>query len=133
LLCSKTGAAALKYLPVVDDAIVYDAPWVKGGDPTRAAEADRRMLGALARRRFDAAVIFTTCTQSALPAALLCRLAGIPLRLAHSRENPYRLLSDWVHETDVIAPQMRHEVERQLALVAAVGFEPDEERLVFAV
>ena len=28
-----------------------------------------------------------------------CRLAGIPLRLAHCRENPYGLLSDWVAGT----------------------------------
>ena len=56
----------------------------------------RRLLSNLRRRDFDAAVIFTVCTQSALPAALMCRLAGIPLRLAHSRENPYELLTDWV-------------------------------------
>src|SRR5205823_7129139 len=131
LLCSKTGAAALKYLPVVDDAIVYDAPWVKGGDPTRAAEADRRMLGALARRRFDAAVIFTVCTQSALPAALMCRLAGIPLRLGHCRENPYELLTHWVHDTEVFTTGMRHEVARQLDLVKSVGFQPCDERMQF--
>jgi len=131
LLCSKTGAAALKHIPVVDDAIVYDAPWVEGGDAMRAAEGDRRMLGALARRRFDAAVIFTVCTQSALPAALMCRMAGIPLRLAHSRENPYDLLTHWVRDTEVCATGMRHEVARQLDLVRSVGFHAADERMQF--
>jgi lipopolysaccharide heptosyltransferase II len=65
-------------------------------------------------------VIFTTYTQSALPAALLCQLAGIPLRLAHCREIPYDLLSDWVPDPEP-ATLVRHEVQRQLALVQRVG------------
>jgi hypothetical protein len=32
--------------------------------------------------------------QNPLPVALTCFLADIPLRLAHCRENPYRLLTD---------------------------------------
>jgi lipopolysaccharide heptosyltransferase II len=129
LLTSKTGAAALRHIPVLDDALVYDAPWVKGtaADPAQ----DRRMIGVLARRGFDAAVIFTVCTQSALPAALMCRLAGIPLRLAHSRENPYDLLTHWVRDTEVCATGMRHEVARQLDLVRSVGFHADDERMRF--
>ena len=55
-----------------------------------------------------------------LPAAYLTYLAGIPRRLAHCRENPYQLLTDWVPETEP-AEQIRHEVRRQLDLVAAVG------------
>jgi len=55
------------------------------------------------------------------------------LRLAHCRENPYGLLSDWVSERDVVADGMRHEVERQLALVASVGFIAADRRLRFAV
>ena len=73
-------------MPEIDTIIAYDAPWVKG--PARGDLSDRRLLAALRRNHYDAAIIFTVCTQSALPAALMCRLAGIPLRLAHSRENP---------------------------------------------
>jgi lipopolysaccharide heptosyltransferase II len=62
---------------------------------------------------------------------MLCRLAGIPLRLAPARENPYDLLTDWVPDTEVCATGMRHEVERQLALVRAVGFHADDEHLQF--
>ncbi|MFL6660913.1 MAG: glycosyltransferase family 9 protein [Rhizobacter sp.] len=131
MLASRSGAAAVKHIPVIDDVIVYDAPWVKGSGDPRDPEADRRLVEELAQRRFDAAVIFTVCTQSALPAALLCRLAGIPLRLAHCRENPYDLLTDWVPDTEVFATGMRHEVTRQLDLVRSVGFHAGDERMQF--
>ncbi len=132
LLGSRAGAAMRRHLPMVDDVIVYDAPWVKGAPSSaRDVQADRRMIERLAREGFDAAIVFTVCTQSALPAAMLCRLAGIPLRLAHARENPYDLLTDWVRDTEVCAAGMRHEVERQLALVRAVGFHADDEHLLF--
>jgi lipopolysaccharide heptosyltransferase II len=78
--------------------------------------------------RFDAAVIFTTFSQSPLPAALLCYLADIPLRLAHCRENPYQLLTTWVPEPET-ERSTRHEVRRQLDLVAAVGCETADQRL----
>lgn len=129
LLTSRIGAAVAEHVPALDDVIVYDAPWVKAGEA--GGQSDRQLIGKLARRRFDAAIIFTVCTQSALPAALMCRLAGIPLRLAHSRENPYALLSHWLPDTEVCADGMRHEVMRQLDLVRAVGFEPADDTLVF--
>lgn len=133
LLASPGGAALAPHLPFVDDAIEFAAPWVKGD----AAAGDDAELAALVERlrarRFDAAVVFTTCTQSALPAALLCRMAGIPLRLAHARENPYALLTDWQPERDAIAPGMRHEVARQLDLVGAVGCTTPDSNLRFAV
>jgi hypothetical protein len=50
------------------------------------ASDDRAMLQGLRARPFDGAVIFTSYSQSALPAATLCRLAGIPLVAAHVRE-----------------------------------------------
>ena len=135
LLTSATGASAARYLPQVDTAIAFAAPWVAprdaAADTPAAGEAEAAMVARLAAERFDAAVIFTVCTQSALPAALLCRMAGIPLRLGYSRENPYALLTEWLPETDVIGAGMRHEVERQLALVAAVGLRSGDEHLRF--
>ena len=115
LLASGAGAVVAAHVPAIADVVAFDAPWVAGrvGDPAD----ERRLVAQLARRRFDAAVVFTVCTQSALPAALLCRLAGIPLRAAYSRENPYALLTDWVPDTDVCGPGMRHEVSRRLDLV----------------
>ena len=133
LLSSPAGAALAPCLPWIDELIVDEVPWMKNG----AARADEAELGRreaqlverLARGRFDAAVIFTVCTQSALPAALVCRMAGIPLRLAHCRENPYGLLSDWVADHERVQDGMRHEVERQLALVGTVGWTIDDARL----
>jgi lipopolysaccharide heptosyltransferase II len=129
LLTSKSSAALAPYVPDIDEVIAHDAPWVShpGELPL---EAERELLPQLEARRFDGAVIFTVYSQSALPAALFCRLAGIPLRLAHCRENPYRLLTHWVPEPE---PQrlVRHEVRRQLDLVASVGCRTEEERLAF--
>jgi lipopolysaccharide heptosyltransferase II len=136
LLASPVGGALARSLPMLDDVIAFDAPWVKGTgtrEPDGIGRDEQRLLGRLAHGRFDAAVIFTVCTQSALPAALLCRLAGIPLRLAHSRENPYDLLTDWVPDTDTVRTGMRHEVARQLALVRSVGWRVRDDRLQMTV
>ncbi len=79
---------------------------------------------------FDAAVIFTVYSQNPLPAAFVCHLAEIPLRLAHCRENPYSLLSDWIPEPEP-HDVTRHEVRRQLDLVETVGCRTENERLSF--
>lgn len=124
LLGSASGAAAAPFVPEIDDTIVYEAPWMKPAADApsqgRLGAPDLALIDTVAAGNFDAAVIFTTYTQSALPAALLCRLAGIPLRLAYCRENPYGLLSDWVPDPEP-ASCVRHEVQRQLALVREVG------------
>lgn len=119
LLTSSVGAQAAPYLGDVDEVIAYDAPW-HGAAPASSPSIDRAMVRTLEAGRFDAAVIFTVYSQSALPSAMLCYLAGIPRRLAHCRENPYGLLTDWVCESEP-HDLLRHEVERQLALVAQVG------------
>jgi ADP-heptose:LPS heptosyltransferase len=133
LLGSPSGTAALPHLPMLDDAIVYRAPWVAAGTLESSAQQDRQLLDRLTAEAFDAAIIFTVATQSALPAALLCRQAGIPLCLGHARENPYLLMSDWVKDADVVRPGMRHEVQRQLDLVAQVGFPAAPRPLSFKV
>jgi lipopolysaccharide heptosyltransferase II len=120
LLTSPAGAEAARLLPGVDDVIVYDAPWMKGTALRSGPAPEGAMIAKLRRRAFDGAVIFTVYSQSPLPAALLCHLAGIRLRAAHCRENPYQLLSDWIREPEP-AEIERHEVERQLALVGELG------------
>lgn len=131
LLAAPHGAIVAPFIAEIDDVIEYAPPWMKSSaahDPS----VDLRMIETLRARRFDAAVIFTTYSQSPLPAAMLCTLAGIPLKLAHCRENPYQLLSDWLPDPE---PQklIRHEVRRQLDLVAAVGARTPNERMSFAV
>lgn len=128
LMASASGAMLWPFLADVDDVIVYNAAWVK--NESTGHDGDRAAIESLAEEQFDAAVIFTVYSQSALPAALMCHLAGIPRVLAHARENPYRLLSPWVRDTE---PQsgIRHEVQRQLDLVAAVGASSSDTRLAF--
>lgn len=131
LLCSGAGALLAPHLPSVDEVIAYEAPWVKnhrGPDPG----PDLAMIERLRAGRYDAAAIFTVYSQSALPAALMCMLAGIPRILAHSRENPYRLLTHWIKD-DAPMDGGRHEARRQLDLVASVGARAPTETLEFAV
>jgi lipopolysaccharide heptosyltransferase II len=127
LLTSPSGAEVAWLVPEIDDVLIYEAPWVKS-TPSRADSAfDRALIRRLRALRFDAAVVFTTFSQSPLPAALLCQLAEIPLRLAHCREQVYGLLTDRIPESE---PEqgIRHEVRRQLDLVATIGAHTDDER-----
>lgn len=128
LMTSLAGAAVGRLVPEIDDVLIYDAPWMKATGNHATSRSDLDMIHSLRRGRFDAAVIFTVYSQSPLPAAMLCYLADIPLRVAHCRENPYQLLTSWVRETE---PEtcLRHEVRRQLDLVATVGARTDNERL----
>ena len=134
LLTSKSGAGIAPLIPEVDETITYDPPWMKASTPPHESSLEFQMIDRLQHAGFDAAVIFTTFSQSPLPAALMTFLAGIPLRLAHCRENPYYLLTDWVHETDHFDQAgIRHEVRRQLDLVASVGSRTKEEHLSLQV
>lgn len=131
LLTSPNGVAVSRYIPEIDDTIEYAAPWMKSSAAHEAA-IDLAMVARLARGNYDAAVIFTVYSQNPLPTAMLCYLAGIPLRLAHCRENPYRLLTHWVRDTEP-EERVRHEVRRQLDLVATVQARTTDDRLSFRV
>jgi lipopolysaccharide heptosyltransferase II len=128
LLTSRHGAVTSVLIPEVDETLIYDAPWMKATPPRSSSRLDRNLIRQLQRRGFDGAVIFTVFSQNPLPAAMLCFLADIPLRVAHCRENPYQLLTHWVKEQDEL-PNLRHEVRRQLDLTAAVGFRTRDERI----
>ena len=133
LLASPSGAAAAAFVPEIDEVVTHCAPWARHDDEKDGGpQADLALVERLRAGAYDAAVVFTVYSQSALPAALLCRLAGISAVLGYSRENPYRLLSPWVREEE---PQrrVRHEVQRQLDLVAHVAPPPGDARLSFRV
>ena len=131
-MTSSSGAEAGRLTPDVDEVLIYDAPWMKATRSHGPPQADLEMVECLRHGAFDAAVIFTVYSQSALPAAMLCYLADIPRRLAHCRENPYQLLTQWVCETEP-ETSLRHEVRRQLDLVATIGARTDDERLSIAI
>ncbi|HEY8597240.1 MAG TPA: hypothetical protein VIL85_02350, partial [Thermomicrobiales bacterium] len=93
LLASPVGTQAARLNPDIADVITYEAPWMDPWsrlpqDPAREAA----IIAAVRAGAFDGAIIFTSFRQSPLPAAYLCYLAGIPLRLAASIDGPGSLL-----------------------------------------
>lgn len=122
LLTSEAGALAGERIAGIAKVWTWAAPWMKArasADPDCVA----RMATRLREAAFEGAVIFCSYSQSALPAAMLCQMAAIPMRVAHCRENPYQLLTHWVKESEPDR-QLRHEVQRQLDLVAHLGCRP---------
>ena len=132
VLASPSGAEAARLLHGVAEVVTYAPPWMKATPSRPDAAPDLAIIDRLASLRFDAAVVFGVATQSPLPALTLCHLAGIPLRLAQCRENPYQLLTDWVREPRP-GEAMPHEARRQLDLVARIGARTADERLAVAV
>lgn len=135
LLTSPAAANAARELGFVDEVIAFVAPWMKSAESSPVAPHDVIALADdLRARAFDAAVVFTVFTQSALPAAMLLHLAGIPRRAAYCRENPYALLTDWRPDPDRDAHAgVRHEVRRQIDLVESLGLQVRDTRLHFPI
>lgn len=130
LLTSPVGAQVARLNPDIDEVIVYEAPWM---DPWQRlpqnSKREQRMIAMIKERQFDGAIIFTSYHQSSLPAAYLCYLADIPLRLAASIDGPGSLLTTRYKHPE----RMMHEVERGLDLVNAVGFSTNALDLVLKV
>ena len=128
LMTSSAGAVVAPQIAEIDDLIVYDSPWLKATAPRIDSRPEYEMIEYLRDRHFDAAVIFTVYSQNPLPSAFLLYMAGIPLRLAHCHENPYQLLPNWIKDPE---PEQftRHEVQRQLDLVASIGCQVEDTRL----
>lgn len=119
LLTSPKGEKLARLFPFINEVIACNAPWVKS-EKNDEAKDFLNLVEKLKERKFDACVIFTVYSQNPMPAILLAYLAGIPLRLAYCRENPYELLSDWVPDQEPFS-YIKHQVQRDLDLVAHVG------------
>jgi ADP-heptose:LPS heptosyltransferase len=127
VLTSTMAQGIVPFIPVIDEVIIRDLPWIKTN--TAGAAADLlELVKLLSGYQFDAAIIFTVYSQSALPAAMLTMMAGIPKRLAYSRENPYDLLTHWIPDKEPYE-FIQHQVKRDLALVAATGATTGDDRL----
>ena len=128
LLASPAGAQAAPLLRWIDDVICRRVLWQDLGrldfDPRR----ERELIESLRARAFDGVLILTSFSQSPHPAALVAWLAGIPLRAGASRERGAML----THPTP-FGPFERHQAERNLALVAALGFPVDDGALEIRV
>ncbi|WP_138908952.1 glycosyltransferase family 9 protein [Streptomyces chryseus] len=117
LLCGPLGVRAARLLPGVDEVLEYDAPWA-GVDPAPVTRAEtRRLLGELAARAFDRALVLVSYHQSPLPAALLLKLAGVRWTAADSEDYPGSLLDLRHHRLP-----HRHEAEAALDLARDAGF-----------
>lgn len=115
-LCGKKGEAAARLLEGVDDVVVASAPWIDVEAGSVLREPLLALVDELGRRGIDQAFIFTSFHQSALPLALLLRMAEIASIAAISDDFPGALL-DVRHRVGEC-----HEVERNLSLVATLGY-----------
>jgi ADP-heptose:LPS heptosyltransferase len=116
LLCGPRGRAAAELLPGVDELLCWRAPWIDPEPGPVDAGDVAALCDAVRAGRFDRAVVFTSFHQSALPTALVLRLAGVPWVGAISEDYPGSLL-DVRHRIDDDLP----EPDRALSLAWACG------------
>ncbi|MEX2543462.1 MAG: glycosyltransferase family 9 protein [Trueperaceae bacterium] len=131
LLASPGGAQAAALLPWVDRVIEHRALWQDLGSLPFAPRREYDLVERLARAGFDAAIIFTSFSQTPHAAAYACYLAGIPLRTGTSKEFAGGVLS---HELR-IGPEADglHQVDRNMALLEPLGFDVSDRRLAVDV
>jgi ADP-heptose:LPS heptosyltransferase len=120
--------AAAEMLPGVDDVMEFDAPWVLFDPPPVRPHAIADLVAEVEARCFDAALVLTSYHQSALPLALLLRMAKVPWIGAISEDYPGSLL-DLRHRV----PDGLPESERGLSLATTAGFVADEQGARLAV
>jgi ADP-heptose:LPS heptosyltransferase len=117
LLVGPDGRAAARLLPGVSDVLVWDCPWISA-DPAPVEQPELSRLVDLVRAgRFDEAIVLTSFHQSALPTALVLRLAGIGRIAACSTDYPGSLLDLRIPE-----PPAQPEPIRMLRVVEAAGY-----------
>ena len=125
LLATPAGAAVAPLLPWVDDVIVWRPVWQDLGRETADPARDRHLIADLSERGFDAALIFTSFSQTPHVPGYVCYLAGIPLRAGESKEFGGATLTDELRG----AADDLHQVERNLRLVERLGFAVRDRRL----
>ena len=129
-LITKAGAKIVPLLPWVDEHIVCRPIWQEiSPSITFDASGDLRLAEGLRARRFDAAFIFTSFSQSPYPPAFVCYLAGIPVRVGQSKEFGGRVLTEWVKAP----PDEMHQVDRNLFLLQSAGAPVDGHRLELCI
>jgi len=116
LLAGPLGQAAAGLLPGVDDVLCWRSPWIEARPEPVHRDHVEHLRAEVEARGYDRAVIFTSFHQSALPTALVIRLAGVPWVGGISEDYPGSLL-DLRHRL----PDDLPEPERALSLAAACG------------
>jgi ADP-heptose:LPS heptosyltransferase len=117
LLCGPQGRQAADLLPDVGQVLEWPCPWIMSNPPPVRSPELLAFVELLAGQRFDVALVLTSYHQSALPLALLLRLAGVPEIAAISTDYPGSLLDYRVR------PEEAPEPVRALRVAEAAGFE----------
>lgn len=130
LMVSPGAQSAARLLPPVDDVVTWCSLWQDLGklpfDPAR----EFALIQTLQALRADAAIIFTSFSQTPHAAGYACYLAGIPLRLGEPKDFGGGTLSD---VPAISSPHQAHQVERNLRLVESVGFRASDRSLAVRI
>jgi ADP-heptose:LPS heptosyltransferase len=121
LLAAPSGAAVAPLLPHLDAVLAASVSWQQLDPDEVPPDADLGLVRRIAGGRYDAAVILTSFSQSPWPAAYVCRLAGVPVRVGASKEFGGAGLTHWVPAP----PDGTHQVDRMLHVLERVGVPPD--------
>jgi ADP-heptose:LPS heptosyltransferase len=117
MLVSPAGAPAARLLPGVDDVVVWDCPWIAAPAPPVDRADVAGVVDRIAAAGVSDALVLTSFHQSALPTALLLRLAGVARIAAVSADYPGDLLTARLPD-----PPEAPEPVRMLAIAAAAGY-----------
>lgn len=130
LLASPGGASAAPLLPWIDDVLAWRATWqdIGGRMPFDPAQ-ELKLIDLLRERNFDAALIFSSFSQTPHVPGHVCYLAGISLRAGESKEFGGGTLTTELRG----APDELHQVERNLRLVECLGFVARDRQLTVAI
>lgn len=115
LLASPAGAAGAQLLSEIDDVVVARVSWQQIA--VTAEPPDVELVARIAARRYAAAVVLTSFSQSPWPAGYALQRAGVPLRAGMSKEFGGTALTHWVPSVD----DGLHQADRALRLLAALG------------
>lgn len=118
LLCSPAGSRVAPLLPWVSDTIVARTSWQDASnglphDPAR----EQALIAEIAGRRFDAAFVFTSFSQTPHTPGYVCYLAGIPVRAGQPRDFGGSIFSHAIRPPEDDC----HQAERNLHLVEGAG------------
>jgi ADP-heptose:LPS heptosyltransferase len=125
LMASPSGSQAAVLLPWVDEVISVRALWQDLGKLEFNPVREWELIETVRNRQFDAAIIFTSFSQTPHAAGYLCYLAGISARVGESKEWGGSIFTTEVRS----APDEIHQVERNLRLIESVGFHVSDRSL----
>lgn len=130
LLVSQGAQEAANLLPWPDQVIAWRSLWQDMGELPFDPAREFGLIQILQAQRFDAAIIFTSFSQTPYAAGYACYLAGIPLRLGEPKDFGGAVLSDMPPAPTVLEA---HQVERNLRLVESVGLSTNDRSLALQI